>query len=144
MAERWVVCTRNPLYEVSDLGRVRRKRDGRLLKASQNHSRGGKRPGYFKVHLSRAVRNVYVHHLVAEAFLPPKPPGHDLDHIDWDRSNNAASNLRWMLIRENRVRWSPEGFISSKHQDREDYEGHEPMTEEERDGIYRELEAAGW
>jgi hypothetical protein len=37
-----------------------------------------------------------VHHLVAEAFLPPKPsPAHQLRHLDGDSENNRASNLAW-------------------------------------------------
>lgn len=36
-------------------------------------------------------------HLVANAFLPPRPsPLHVLDHLDGARDNNAASNLRWV------------------------------------------------
>lgn len=33
--------------------------------------------------------------LVATAFLPPKPEGAMLVHIDGDVTNNKATNLRW-------------------------------------------------
>lgn len=135
MAERWVVCTRSPLYEVSDQGRVRRKDTGRLLKPTQNHKQG--KVGYLKVCLGRRCQ-AYVHQLVAEAFLGPRPPEHDVDHIDWDRMNNAVANLRWLPQTENRFRWSYTGWVLKKHEEREPPEGHEPMTEEEE----HELEAA--
>ena len=38
-----------------------------------------------------------VHVLIAEAFLKSKPtPRHTVNHVDADKSNNAASNLEWM------------------------------------------------
>jgi hypothetical protein len=44
----------------------------------------------------------YIHRLVAAAFLPPQPsPAHEIDHKDEDRSNNAATNLRWVTTAEN-------------------------------------------
>lgn len=151
MTERWVEVARCPLYEVSDLGRVRRK-GGKVLKPSQNSSRMGRRPGYLVISLCkpgehdgrRHTRCAYVHQLVCEAFHGPRPDGHDVDHVDHDRSNNRAANVRWMPLRENRVRWKGPGrrdFVLAK----EDHdEGHEPMSEEELQAWTKEMAAAGW
>ncbi len=147
MSEVWRACSAHDRYEVSNLGRVRNRLTGHVLKPTQNFSRGGRRPGYLKVSLGRVngkVQNHYVHHLVAAAWLPPRPPGHDLDHESWDRLDCSVANLRWMPMHENRMRWTPDGFVSKKHDDREVPEDHEPMTEQEQADVYRELEHAGW
>lgn len=144
MTETWRPVARQPAYEVSDLGRVRRIQSGRILKPTQNFSRGGRRPGYYKVSLGRKTQ-AYVHQLVCEAFHGPAPAQHDADHEDFDRANNTAANLRWMPMRENRMRWTPDGFVSKKHDDRENPpEGLTPMTDEERDALLSDLARAGW
>ena len=44
-----------------------------------------------------------VSRLVAIAFVPNDDPLHKttVDHIDTDKSNNKASNLRWMSLGDN-------------------------------------------
>lgn len=148
-AERWALVARDERYEVSDLGRVRNRATGYVLAPTQNSSRAGHRPGYWKVtfRVAGRVRNHYVHHLVAEAFLGPRPPGHDIDHDDWDRANNAAANLVYRPQQENRVRWRGPGrndFEITKHAERVAPEGHEPMTDAELEQLGRELAEAGW
>lgn len=146
MTERWLPVSRDPAYEVSDQGRVRRKDTGRVRTATQNSSRAGKRPGYYKITLT-GDKNAYVHALVAEAFLGPRPTGHDIDHIDWDRANNRASNLRYLPVTQNRMRWvgpGPRDFALAKEADREVPEDHVPMTETEAEELAREREEAGW
>lgn len=145
MSECWRPVSRNPNYEVSDLGRVRRANTGRVLKPAQNSSRAGKRPGYFVVSLGYALRCQYVHQLVAEAFLGPRPAGHDTDHRDKDRSNNRASNLRWLPAPANRVQWhGPDrrDWVLAKEADPP--QEHIPMTEDEHEQYQRDHAAAGW
>lgn len=146
MAERWVDCTRSPLYEVSDQGRVRRKDTGRLLMPAHNHKQN--RQGYLKVSLGRRCQ-VYVHQLVAEAFIGPRPPGHDVDHISHDRLDNSAANLRYLPKIENAFRWkgcTPEGRIvwDSPYLEDDTPPDYEPMTAEEIAAWEHEMEAAGW
>ena len=87
--EEWKEIQEFPLYEISNLGRVRNKR-GNLL--SQHLFQG-----YYKTKLSKdgKASTWYIHRLVAEAFLenPDKKP--TIDHIDRNRTNNSVSNLRW-------------------------------------------------
>ena len=111
MNERWVaVADFEGLYEVSDLGRVRslnrhithrpgRKvelRLGRILRQSEEAK------GYLFVTLCKDGRRkrVKVHHLAARAFLPAsdKP---QINHKDFDKKHNAASNLEWATPKEN-------------------------------------------
>lgn len=95
--EQWMP-TRHAGYFVSDQGRV--KRGSRILKG-RRHSNGYVRisPG--------AGRDAYVHQLVLEAFVGPRPDGWEADHINRDRADNRANNLRWVSVADNRARRVP-------------------------------------
>lgn len=97
-------------YRVSSLGRVRslaRTRVGyrgfpvgvraRVLKASCGTN------GYLFVILSRngVNHNRMVHRLVAESFVSRHDDETEVNHIDSDKWNNAASNLEWVTHGEN-------------------------------------------
>ena len=49
----------------------------------------------------------YVHQMVAETYLGPRPEGHVIDHIDGNMSNNSASNLEYVTREENINRTGP-------------------------------------
>jgi len=48
-------------------------------------------------------RNMRVHRLVAETFLPNDNNLPEVDHIDRNRINNDISNLRWVSRSENMI-----------------------------------------
>lgn len=82
------------LYEVSDHGGVRSK--------SRQGSAGGilsispDKRGYMKVSLYNKGRKArWVHTLVLEAFVGPRPPGQMGCHKNGNPSQNYLSNLRW-------------------------------------------------
>jgi hypothetical protein len=82
----------NDGYEVSIDGLVRNKTTQRILKNIIN------RNGYAYCRVGGAdTIPQLVHRVVAEAFLPePTESGLEVDHIDHNRQNNHASNLRWL------------------------------------------------
>jgi HNH endonuclease/NUMOD4 motif/Helix-turn-helix domain of resolvase len=81
-------------YEVSDLGRVRNTKSGRILAPAYTLN------GYAIVKLHGV--NLLVHRLVLEAFAGGCPIGFEADHIDHNPKNNAFSNLRWITVAANR------------------------------------------
>jgi hypothetical protein len=99
------------LYEASDhglirshdrtvhdvLGRTRRVK-GRILT-----NRPHKTLGYVMVVLSRdgVYHREFAHRLVARAFLGKPEPGHEVRHLDGNRTNNHVSNLAWGTRAEN-------------------------------------------
>jgi hypothetical protein len=90
MNERWRIAHNvNGLYQVSDFGRVRR--DGRILKGSA----AGK--GYRKIILCVAGtrQHKYIHELVLEIFVGPRPQGMEAAHNNGQRDDNRLANLRW-------------------------------------------------
>ena len=84
-------------YEVSTLGRVRNCRRGNIFTPGIGPN------GYRQVGLRRngIRRNLYVHRIVAQAFVPNPENKPQVDHKDRDVSNNCCSNLRWSTISEN-------------------------------------------
>lgn len=95
-------------YEVSSLGRVRAverkvwftsKTGGRHLRTKRPKimAQRDNGTGYLLVWLNHDdnKKAKTVHSLVAEAFIGPRPPKHDVCHNDGNRTNNRADNLRW-------------------------------------------------
>ena len=91
-------------YEVSNRGRIRSVErtltfsDGRVRKfpsvlRAVHHDNFG----YEKLTLKRAGKQerVPVHHLVAAAWVGPRPPKLQVCHWDGDCTNNSAANLRY-------------------------------------------------
>lgn len=81
-------------YEVSNLGRIRRRS---IISPSRN------KHGYMVAGLSCGGVKLWksVHCMVAEAFSGKRPPGKVARHKDGDRTNNAANNLEWGTQAEN-------------------------------------------
>lgn len=88
MVERWVEVKNHPEYEVSSNGRVRRIKDGMILRQSSNVKNGAMR-----VCLNR--KRYYVHRLVAEAFF-----GDDSDRVVRHRDGNKRNNSVLNLVKE--------------------------------------------
>lgn len=85
------------LYQVSNLGRVKRVTTGRVLKGCKD------KDGYLRVKLCKNNVGCYklIHRLVAQAFIPNHENKPQVNHIDEDKTNNMVSNLEWMTAKEN-------------------------------------------
>jgi hypothetical protein len=93
--EEFRVIEHHSDYEVSNLGNVR----DRHTKVDRHKIMAGF--GYYQVKLG-GTRNYSIHNLVAECFIGPKPgPNYRVDHIDSNKINNNASNLRYLTHSEN-------------------------------------------
>lgn len=106
MTEEWRPIPYPAGYEVSDLGRVRRTtyrkgyEAGRVLRPHVGVT------GYPSLRLSCGARNAKagfsVHRIVCEVFHGPPPTSkHEVGHWNGHRSDNRASNLRWVTPIEN-------------------------------------------
>ena len=89
--EEWRQSEEFPNYEISDEGKVRNQKTGRVLKASISEK------GYARVSLAENgktyTRNI--HRLVADVYVPGYEEGMGVVHKDNDPSNNHADNLKW-------------------------------------------------
>lgn len=86
-----------PNYEVSNLGTVRNRATGNVLRPGKTNR------GYHKVHLYKEgqCKILTIHRLVAAAFLPNPENKREVNHIDGDKTNNRVSNLEWSTRSEN-------------------------------------------
>ncbi len=96
--ERWKPIARwEDRYAVSDQGRVRNIRTGEFIGWTTGN-------GYRQVSLCDGggiAEQHYIHFLVAEAFISPRPPGQEVRHLDGTRTNNVWTNLAWGTTAEN-------------------------------------------
>jgi len=98
------------LYEVSDVGVVRAKRTGLLLKLMDNGA------GYMGVSLCKGgvYHRRYIHRLVAQAFIENPEGKPQVMHLDHNSKNNHVSNLAWGTQKENTLQGIRDGRINSK------------------------------
>lgn len=103
-AEEWRTVAEAPMYQVSDLGRVRSLHAVKGLVAGRILTGGRHKGGYRDYHLhvdGRSPVRRLGHRLVAEAFLGPRPEGMEIRHLDGDPTNNPVSNLAYGTRSEN-------------------------------------------
>lgn len=88
---------RNSIYQVSNLGRVRNTKTGKILKGTINQDEGYVR---VSIQLPREKRRKFlVHLLVYECFISPNFD--IINHIDGNKSNNRVENLENVTQKEN-------------------------------------------
>ena len=95
--EEWKIILQNPLYSVSNKGRVINNRTNRLLSLDNNQK-------YVRVSLNDR-KHYYLHRLVYCTFNNDYDlDGYVIDHIDSNPKNNNLDNLQKVTIKENNTR----------------------------------------
>ena len=90
------------LYKVSNLWNVFSIKS-RMLLNTYKVIKYKKNTGYYKVWLYNKwkCKIFSVHRLVADSFISNPMNKPQVNHIDWDTSNNNVSNLEWVTWEEN-------------------------------------------
>ncbi len=84
--------------EISNLGRVR-TRFGQIVNG-------------FELHGYKKYKKLFIHRLVATAFLPPPEPAKIVvNHIDGNGLNNVVANLEWVTLQENSQHAAATGLV---------------------------------
>lgn len=98
------------LYEVSNLGRVKRldkyincrNYKKRLLKEKiMKPIRHRDGYNYVRLYNNKKIKIVSVHRLVAETFISNLENKSQINHIDGNKTNNNVNNLEWVTPKEN-------------------------------------------
>lgn len=85
------------IYQVSNLGNVKSVRNNKILKQT-NHRYGYK---LVSVSVGGKHKELTVHRLVAQAFIPNESKLRDVNHIDGNKTNNNVENLEWVSHSDN-------------------------------------------
>ena len=108
------------LYEVSNTGLVRsidrvltvKGQSDRFVKGKLLYQHTNKQVCYKQVNLwkDNQGNTLYVHRLVAEAFINNPENKPEVNHIDGNRHNNCVENLEWVTSSENSYHASETGL----------------------------------
>lgn len=95
--ERWKRIKDYPNYLVSNFGRFRNIKTGKLLKPGQLST------GYCKITFCKngIPKQFLAHRVVAKYFIGPCPEGYEVNHIDGVKKNNHYFNLEYVTRSEN-------------------------------------------
>lgn len=102
------------LYEVNENGTIiRNVKSKRHLKCIKKHHNGPTEYWCTQVNIKHRIRKVFLHRVVAECWLGPRPEGMQVDHIDRNSLNNHYTNLRYVTKSEQMLNRDYSQFIGT-------------------------------
>lgn len=116
MEERKDLLHYEDCYSISNLGRIKSKREKRswAWEILRSHITTN---GYPRVKLCVNGKRFYVavHRLVAMTFITNTENKLTVNHINWIKTDNRVENLEWMTIKENTIHARDDLGISFKY-----------------------------
>lgn len=90
----WETSVINSNYEVNELGQVRNKQTKNVLKGYLD------KDGYriYTLRKDGKQKSIKAHILIASNFCIKQSQENEVNHIDFNKENNCASNLEWLRI----------------------------------------------
>lgn len=126
-------------YQISNLGRV--KSHGRYVKGAYGKywkegrilKHGKTTNGYDFVYLSvnNNKKNVMVHRIVAETFIPNPEKKETVNHINGNKKDNRVSNLEWNTYKENNHHAIKTGLVKNRF----NHKGSRPVGQYSENGV---------
>ena len=89
------------IYEVSNLGRFARLRNGERFIRKINYATPYPSVSFLKRNCDKTQKSMTLHTLVAREFIGPRPDCHVIRHLDGDRYNAKVSNLAYGTVEQN-------------------------------------------
>lgn len=106
--EKYKTIIKYPNYLVSNLGNIKNKKTGRILKYYVKPN------GYKQVQLGHRNSPEYVHRLVAQTFISNNMNKKQVNHINGNKSDNRVENLEWVTASENQLAYGYEERIKHR------------------------------
>ena len=104
--EIWKTCNGYDKYSVSDFGRIKNNKSGRILKLTLSKN------GYHRVILIQKTPGISVHRLVLNSFKQDEYfEGAVCNHINGIKTDNRLENLEWCTSKENTQHALKNSFI---------------------------------
>lgn len=94
-------------YEISNLGRLRRK--GKVLTTPSS------KVGYYRKCLKDLKKNLLIHRAIALCFVPNPNNYPEVNHIDGNKSNNRIENLEWVTRKQNAIHAYKTGLMHDQN-----------------------------
>ena len=95
--ENWKIIKTAPNYECSELGNIKNKNTGQILKLKKTLD------GYLKIGLTSSENkriHKFVHRIIGETWIENPENKKTIDHINGKRDDNRVINLRWATHKE--------------------------------------------